>query len=68
MTGSWLTTADHKRIGRMYIVVALGFLVVGGAVGALLRAELDVSTAGYLRLTQSAVNGVLDAAGRRTLG
>jgi heme/copper-type cytochrome/quinol oxidase subunit 1 len=50
MTGSWLTTADHKVIGRAYIVAALAFLLVGGAVGGLLRAGLDLSDASYLRL------------------
>jgi cytochrome c oxidase subunit 1 len=50
MTGSWLTTADHKRIGRMYIVAALGFMLVGGLVGGVLRDSLDLSDASYLRL------------------
>jgi cytochrome c oxidase subunit I len=35
----WLTTADHKRIGRLYLVTSLAFLVVGSVVGAILGAE-----------------------------
>ncbi len=27
---SWLTTVDHKRIGILYIVTALGFFAAGG--------------------------------------
>src|SRR5690242_7723577 len=50
MTGSWLTTADHKRIGRLYILAALGFLLAAGIVGGLLRLELDLSAASYARL------------------
>src|SRR5438105_15766291 len=50
MTGSWLTTADHKRIGRMYIVAALGFLAIGGAVGAVAGFESSLSHASYLRI------------------
>ncbi|HZN15937.1 MAG TPA: cbb3-type cytochrome c oxidase subunit I [Acidimicrobiales bacterium] len=57
MTGTWLTTADHKRIGRMYIVVALAFLVVGGVAGALLRAQSDLSQLSYLRLSDLRASG-----------
>ncbi|HUF32942.1 MAG TPA: cbb3-type cytochrome c oxidase subunit I [Acidimicrobiales bacterium] len=35
----WLSTADHKRVGRMYLVTSLAFLVVGGVVGAILGVE-----------------------------
>lgn len=38
--GSWLTTADHKKIGRLFMAGSLLFLVVAGAVGAVLRGEL----------------------------
>jgi cytochrome c oxidase subunit 1 len=38
--GSWFTTADHRRLGRLYIGTSLLFLLVGGAVGMLMRAEL----------------------------
>jgi cytochrome c oxidase subunit I+III len=35
----WFTTADHKRIGRLYIGTSLSFLVIGGVVALLLAAE-----------------------------
>lgn len=41
--GSWLTTADHKSIGRMFVAASLLFLVVAGVVGAVLRGELAES-------------------------
>ena len=52
----WVTTADHKRIGRLYLVTAVAFLVVGSVVGAILGAEridggfeiLDGSTFGQV--------------------
>jgi cytochrome c oxidase subunit I len=53
MTGSWLTTADHKRLGRMYVLAALGFLVVAGVAGVLSRAELDVSAGVYGRFVSA---------------
>src|SRR5688500_9107514 len=36
----WLSTTDHKRIGLMYIAVALVFFVVGGAEALLMRLQL----------------------------
>jgi cytochrome c oxidase subunit 1 len=38
----WLTTVDHKKIGIMYIVYALLFLVVAGAEALLMRIQLAV--------------------------
>ncbi|MES2391182.1 MAG: cbb3-type cytochrome c oxidase subunit I, partial [Acidobacteriota bacterium] len=38
----WLTTVDHKKIGIMYIVYALLFLVVAGAQALLMRIQLAV--------------------------
>jgi len=38
--GSILTTADHRRLGRLYIGFALLFLLAGGIVGGLLQVEL----------------------------
>ncbi len=35
----WVSTADHKRVGRLYLVTAVAFLVVGSVVGAILGAE-----------------------------
>jgi len=39
-TSRWIATADHKRLGVMFLVGALVFLLVGGAAGAVLRTEL----------------------------
>jgi len=38
----WLTTVDHKKIGIMYIVYALIFLVIAGAEALLMRIQLAV--------------------------
>jgi cytochrome c oxidase subunit 1 len=38
----WLATVDHKEIGRRYIVTALIFLALGGALAALMRIQLAV--------------------------
>ena len=27
----WVTTVDHKKIGLMYIIMSLVFLLIGGA-------------------------------------
>src|SRR5918912_506444 len=37
---SWVTTVDHKRIGILYMVTALGFFVAGGILALLMRAQL----------------------------
>jgi cytochrome c oxidase subunit 1 len=37
---SWLTTVDHKRIGKLYLVSALIFFIVGGLEAAVLRTQL----------------------------
>jgi cytochrome c oxidase subunit 1 len=39
----WLTTVDHKKIGLMYIAVALLFLVIGGIEAVLMRIQLAVA-------------------------
>ncbi len=36
----WVTTVDHKRLGILYILYALLFLVVGGVEAALMRIQL----------------------------
>src|SRR3954451_16882376 len=36
----WLATVDHKEIGRRYIVTALIFLALGGAMSLLMRLQL----------------------------
>jgi cytochrome c oxidase subunit I len=37
---SWLTTVDHKRIGIMYMMLALTFLFIGGIEAMLIRVQL----------------------------
>src|SRR6266542_7026084 len=37
---SWLTTADHKRVGILYGYTAFFFLLVGGAEALLIRIQL----------------------------
>src|SRR4051812_30735769 len=37
---SWLFTVDHRKLGIMYGVAALGFFVVGGLEALLIRAQL----------------------------
>src|SRR5881394_805753 len=36
----WVTTVDHKKIGIMYVLLAVVFLVVGGIEAVLLRWQL----------------------------
>jgi len=36
----WVTTVDHKRLGIMYIVYALVFLMIGGVEAAIMRIQL----------------------------
>ncbi|HEX2829169.1 MAG TPA: cytochrome c oxidase subunit I [Burkholderiales bacterium] len=36
----WLSTIDHKRIGRRFIVTAMGFFAAGGILAALMRLQL----------------------------
>ncbi len=44
----WLATADHKKIGLMYIVYALLFLVVMGIEAILMRIQLSHANATFL--------------------
>src|SRR5262249_45361393 len=36
----WLTTVDHKRLGILYIIYGLGFLLVGGVEALIIRIQL----------------------------
>jgi cytochrome c oxidase subunit 1 len=36
----WVATVDHKRLGLMYVVSALGFFVVAGIMAAVIRLQL----------------------------
>jgi cytochrome c oxidase subunit I len=44
----WVTTVDHKRIGVMYVLYALVFLVIGGLEAALMRLQLIRPLASYV--------------------
>ena len=39
---AWLTTTDHKRIGIMYLVLTVLFLLLGGVEALLMRSQLAV--------------------------
>src|ERR1700684_3942928 len=36
----WVTTVDHKRLGILYILYALGYLVIAGAEALIIRIQL----------------------------
>jgi cytochrome c oxidase subunit I+III len=38
---AWMSTTDHKAIGRRYIVTAFGFFTLAGVLAALMRAQLS---------------------------
>src|SRR6202166_2405741 len=40
MLHEWVTTVDHKRLGILYIVYALVFLVIGGIEATVIRIQL----------------------------
>lgn len=42
----WLTSVDHKRIGAMYIIVALIMLIRGFADAIMMRTQLAIATDG----------------------
>jgi cytochrome c oxidase subunit I len=44
----WVTTVDHKKIGLMYVLMALFFLVVGGVEAVLMRWQLLVPRNDFL--------------------
>jgi cytochrome c oxidase subunit 1 len=44
----WVTTVDHKRLGIMYVVYALLFLVVGGIEATVIRIQLIRPHASYV--------------------
>ena len=45
---SWLGTTDHKRIGRLYLFTALGFLLWGGVEAELIRWQLRAPNQHFL--------------------
>src|SRR6185503_12643803 len=38
----WVTTVDHKRLGILYVLYALCFLVIGGIEATMMRLQLVV--------------------------
>ena len=42
---SWVATVDHKRLGLMYVVASLLFLVVAGIMAAVIRLQLATANA-----------------------
>jgi len=44
----WLTTVDHKIIGRRYIITAFVFLLLGGVLAAVMRAQLARPESGLI--------------------
>lgn len=45
---SWVTSVDHKRIGMLYILLAVFFLVVGGFEAVLIRIQLSIPNNTFL--------------------
>ena len=52
----WLATTDHKRIGIMYGIAALGFFLAAGVMALVMRAELAVP--GLQLVTEQGYNGL----------
>jgi len=44
----WITTVDHKEIGRRYIWTAMTFMVLGGILAAVMRAQLARPESGLI--------------------
>jgi cytochrome c oxidase subunit I+III len=44
----WLTTTNHKRVGILYIVTAVFFLIVAGSFGMLMRTQLATPNENFL--------------------
>ncbi len=44
----WLTTVDHKDLGRRYLGTALGFLVLGGLLALAMRVQLARPESGLI--------------------
>lgn len=44
----WLTTVDHKRVGKRYIATAMTFLLLGGIVALIMRLQLARPESGLI--------------------
>ncbi len=49
----WITSIDHKRLGVMYIILALIMLMRGFADAIMMRTQLAMATSGAARLLAS---------------
>jgi cytochrome c oxidase subunit 1 len=36
----WLTTTDHKKIGYLYLMTSFAYLIIGGIMALVIRAQL----------------------------
>ncbi len=48
----WLTTVDHKKIGIMYGMAAMFFLLIGGAAALAIRVQLATPNSNFLSADQ----------------
>ena len=44
----WVVTVDHKKIGVMYVLMAIAFLLIGGLEAVLMRVQLLWPRADFL--------------------
>ena len=44
----WLSTVDHKKVGKRYLVTAMAFLIIGGLEALLMRLQLASADRGLL--------------------
>lgn len=44
----WLSTVDHKKIGKRYLATAFAFLIIGGIEALIMRIQLAMPNAGVL--------------------
>jgi len=44
----WLTTVDHKRVGKRYIATAMGFLLLAGILALIMRLQLARPESGLI--------------------
>jgi cytochrome c oxidase subunit 1 len=54
---SWIATADHKRVGILYVFTSVVFLVGGGVLALLMRSQLATPNEDFL--TRDSYNEVL---------
>ena len=45
---SWLTTTDHKRIGILYVVTSVAFMLVAGLLSLLMRIQLSAPSQDFI--------------------